>query len=144
MSFSLAALIRRLRASQGAAVVELALALPLLLFLFVVSVDFARVYYSAQIVSDCARTGALYAANPDLGDKSYAETMEQQILANTTDLSPPPTVTVVYGKDTLGNDYVDVTVSYQFKVIMSYVGIPPYIDITRSSRARLYANLETP
>src|ERR1043165_3353163 len=45
---------------QGVAAVELAFLLPLLCFLFVISIDFARVFYFSLTVTNCARNGAVY------------------------------------------------------------------------------------
>lgn len=44
----------------GSAAVELALLSPLLCFLFVVAIDYARVFYFTMAVTSCARNGALY------------------------------------------------------------------------------------
>src|SRR3954451_8532118 len=48
---------------EGAATVELALLLPFLCFLFVVAVDYSRVFYFAVTVQNCARNGAYYASD---------------------------------------------------------------------------------
>ena len=40
--------------------VEFAMLLPLFAFLLVAGIDFARVYYGQQIITNCARNGALY------------------------------------------------------------------------------------
>ena len=42
-------------ARRGAAVVELAVILPLLVFLFLVVVDYCRLFYFSQVVTGCAR-----------------------------------------------------------------------------------------
>ena len=47
----------------GVATVELAVVLPLLCFLFVIAVDFARVFYFDLTVANCARSGAIYASH---------------------------------------------------------------------------------
>ena len=47
---------------RGASVVELAICLPLLVFLFVIAVDFARVYFVSITLANSARAGALYAS----------------------------------------------------------------------------------
>src|SRR5205085_569737 len=41
----------------GVAAVELALVLPVLMFLFLVAVDYSRLFHYAQMVSNCARNG---------------------------------------------------------------------------------------
>src|SRR6516164_9600711 len=48
------------RPRRGAAMIELALLLPFLCFLFVITVDWARVFYFDLTVENCARCGALY------------------------------------------------------------------------------------
>ena len=45
---------------RGVAAVELALLLPLLVFVCMAAIDFARVAYALVILQNCARNGALY------------------------------------------------------------------------------------
>jgi Flp pilus assembly protein TadG len=90
---------------NGTAAVELALLLPLLTFLLVIGIDFARVFHYSQIVENAARNGAIYASNPLAPAYSYyggatATTDAQAVaalasaaLADAGDLSPQPTVT---------------------------------------------------
>src|SRR5262249_3064330 len=52
------------RLRRAAAAVELAVLLPFLMFLFVIAVDWSRVFYASVIVSNCARNGALSACDP--------------------------------------------------------------------------------
>ncbi len=52
------------RSRRAAAALELALVLPILAFLLVVIVDFCRVHYYSVTLSNCARSGALYASDP--------------------------------------------------------------------------------
>src|SRR5438105_2498846 len=96
----------------GAAAVELAVVLPLFVLLFAVGVDFARVYYFAQVVSNGARVGALYASNPDVADRSPYETAEEAVRAALGNLQPDPKVTIGEGLDQLGNHFAEVTVKY--------------------------------
>ena len=128
---------RRMTKRTGAAVVEFALVLPLLLLLFVAAVDFARVYYNTQVIADCARAAALYAANPDLADRTTYESTAEMALAGAADLDPSPTVAVTNGTDELGNQYVEVAVSQPFKLICPCV-FPAQFNLTRTARARLY------
>ena len=102
----------------GASAVELALVLPLLAAFFLFTVDFARLYYHYTIVTNCARAGALYAA--DAGD-----------------LPTSPSVTSTSGVDDDGNAYVEVTVSYPFTTISGYPGLPNPLNVSRTVRARL-------
>ena len=64
-------------ARRGAAAVELALVLPFLAFLFVIAVDWSRIFYFTVIVTSCARNGALYASDPPNQPRSpYASVSE--------------------------------------------------------------------
>jgi Flp pilus assembly protein TadG len=55
-------LFRMLDAESGSAIVELAVAIPILLLLAIGVGDFARIYYAAITVANAARAGAQYGA----------------------------------------------------------------------------------
>lgn len=126
---------RRFHPRRGAAAVEFALVLPLLLVPLMAVNDFARVYRCTQVVADSARMGAMYLSNPDMADKSPYATVEEAILASASDLSPPPTFTSRDGIDGGGNRYYEVTVNYTFHPVMA---TPKSVTITRTVRARMY------
>ena len=88
------------RERRGAAVVELALLLPLLAFIFVVAVDFGRVYFFSLTLQNCARAGALYASDLHVTDESPFASVEEAALADATNLSPAPTIATITGTDT--------------------------------------------
>ena len=52
----------RRRTDAGGALVELALVLPVLILVFVGTVDFGRVFYASQSLNNAARAGAQYGA----------------------------------------------------------------------------------
>lgn len=118
--------------------VELALALPLLLVLFAFAVDFARAYYSAQVVTDAARAGAFFAANPDLAGRTDYVSVEEAVVAACGGLQPPPTVVVREGVSTRGHECVEVTVTYPFRLLTPLIARQSTVSITRTVRARLY------
>lgn len=122
---------------KGAAVVEFALVLPLLLIIFVAAVDFARVFYNAQILTDCARTAALFAANPDLADRTSYETAVELARTCVADLDPPPTFSFSSGTNSQSHAYVEATVSQSFSLICPFVFESKY-QISRTARAYLY------
>src|SRR5262245_59297167 len=101
---------RRLRARPGAAVVELAFVLPLVMFLFVLTVDYARVFYYTLTVQNCARNGALWASDPVAKAASAYASVEEAALADAGTLPVTPTVTSTSGTDDDGNGYVEATV----------------------------------
>ena len=125
------------RLRRAAAVVELALVLPLLLIILVVAVDFARVFYNAQVITDCARTAALFSANPDLADRTEHESAVDLALKCAEDLNPRPTITITHGTDSLSQAFVEATVSQTFRLIGPLVFQSEFV-ITRTARARLY------
>jgi Flp pilus assembly protein TadG len=126
----------RSRDRRGAAAVELALLLPLLVFIFLVVIDFARVFYFSQVVSNCARNGALYASNLTTAVSPYAS-VSDAALADASNLTPAPTVTSSNGTDTAGNPYVSVTVSWTFSTISHFPGIPETVPLSRTSQMRV-------
>jgi Flp pilus assembly protein TadG len=120
---------------KGVAAVELAVLLPFLAFIFVVTVDFSRIFYDALILSNCARNGALYAcANPT--NSLDTTGIQNAALADASNLSPTPTVTSTTGTNSDGN-YVQVTVTWTFQTITNYPGIPSTITLTRTVQMRV-------
>src|SRR5262245_20323559 len=107
---------------RGAAIVELAVLLPLLIFLFVIAVDCARVYYFSVTLTNCARAGALYASDPTTNDESPYASTEAAALADASNLSPAPTITSLTGVDASGRPYVEVTAAYTFRTITGFPG----------------------
>lgn len=126
--------LQKARASRhGAAAVEFALLLPLLCFLFVVAVDYARVFYFTITVTNCARSGAIYgsqeptAANDQSGiaaackmDAGNLDT-QQLTVTSSTDSASSPT-------------YVIVTVTYPYSTITNFPGITTTTNISRTIR----------
>lgn len=121
---------------RAAAAFELAVLLPLLTSLMVVSCDFARLYYHYLTITNCARNGAIWAADPTTSAKSSYTTVEQAALADASNLSPQPNVTSNNGTDANGNATVSVTVTYTFQMITSYLGFSS-ITLTRTIEMRV-------
>jgi Flp pilus assembly protein TadG len=121
---------------KAAAAVELAVLLPVLVFLFVISVDFARIFYYSQVVENCARQGALYASDPKAPAANLYSSLQSAALADAPNLSPQPTVSQTSGTDASGNAWVAVTVSWQFQTITSYPGIPTSVTLSRTVQMR--------
>lgn len=121
----------------AAAAVELALVLPFLLTVFVASVDFARAFYNTQVITDCARTAALFLANPDLAEKTVLKSEAELVAQCFKDLTPKPTIVIARGVDKESHAYVEVTISQDFALICPLIFKPKY-NLTRTARARLY------
>ena len=120
--------------------VELAVLLPLVVFLFVIAVDFARVFYYSVTLTNCARAGAMYASDPTTSAESAFASTQAAALADATNLSPPPTVTSVTGVDAAGRPYVEVTAAYTFRTITGFPGVPNQVNLTRKVRINVSAS----
>ena len=118
---------------QGAAAVELAVLAPFLVFLFVIAVDWSRIFYYSLTVNNCARNGALYAADPYSTTAQPYANITQAALADAPSLSPQPTVASASGADTQGS-YVECTVSYTFTTVSNFPGINRNTPIVRTVR----------
>ena len=121
---------------RGAAAVELAVLSPVLLLLFVIVMDFGRVFYYSQIVENSARAGALYESDPTSYATLYAN-VDSAVVADARNLNPKPTVSSAAGTDAAGNDYVRVTVSWTFHLISALPAVPATKTLSRTVQMRL-------
>ncbi len=121
---------------RGVAATELAILLPFLAFLFFVAVDYCRAYHAAQVIDNCARSGAMYGSgvsgrNPDApATATTADAAKQAAVAEGAGLVPPlrpEDVSVATGAGV-----VTVTVTYQYPMVTGYAGVADGFTITRS------------
>ena len=114
------------------AAVELAVLLPFLLFVFVVTLDFCRVSYYSVTVSNCARNGAVYgsADQTRARDTSGIQAAAQADARFNLD---PERLSVSSSTDAAAS-YVQVTVNYPFTTITQYPGIPRQMNLSRTVR----------
>lgn len=120
----------------AAAAVELAVVLPTIVFLFLIAVDFGRIFYYSQVVENCARQGALYLSDPKAPAANLYTKVQDAALADAPNLNPQPNVTSASGKDQSGNAYVSCTVTWQFQTIAGYPGIPSAVSLSRTVQMR--------
>jgi Flp pilus assembly protein TadG len=126
--------------------VELAVLLPLLVFLFVLGIDYGRIFYYSLTIENCARNGALWASDPLVSSQSPFTTVQQAVLADASSLNPaldPNNVSSASGTDSDGNPYVAVTVTYQFQTITGFVPIAGPVTLTRTVQMRTAPTLPT-
>jgi Flp pilus assembly protein TadG len=69
----MASLLRRARGDKGAALIEVALTLPLLLLVSVGIFEFGRAYQTWQVLTNAAREGARVAVLPDSTDEAVED-----------------------------------------------------------------------
>jgi len=136
--------IARAGSRRGAATVELALIVPLLAFLFVIGVDFARLFYYSLTLKNCARNGAYYASDYP-GIYAYGSA-DQAATSDASNLSPQPSVNVAYDASATGTfsntapvrpGFVKVTVNWDFQTVTSYPGIASTWSLSQSEIMQL-------
>jgi Flp pilus assembly protein TadG len=122
----------------GAAVVELAVLLPFLMYLCVIATDWARLYYYTVTVESCARNGALYASDQVTQKQSPYSSVQQAALAEAPMLDPTTaTVTSTPTTDSTGAPAVIVTVSVPFNTFANFPGVPSSQTLTRSVQMQI-------
>jgi Flp pilus assembly protein TadG len=144
------------RRRLGAATVEFALLVPFLCFIFVATVDFARIIYYTVTLDNCAHNGGVY------GSQTYDNANQQWIGAqaqywegpngkivsteqaaadvdgaNLTPAMASSNVAIASGTDPVGNATNIVTITYTFNTIVGFPGIPSTVTITRVVTARV-------
>jgi Flp pilus assembly protein TadG len=122
---------------RGAAAVELAVLLPFLAFMFVIAVDWARIFYYSVTITNYARQGALYGSDPFAAAQSPYTSIQQAALADGPALNPQPTVTSTNGVDESGNSYVAVTVTWPFSTLTNFPGVPGQVSLSRTVQMRV-------
>src|SRR5262249_42769025 len=122
---------------RGSAATELAMLLPFIAFMFVVEIDYSRIFYFSQILESCARNGAMYACDTSAQAQSPYTSTQNAALANATGLSPAPTVSSTTGTDGSGNNYVRVTVTWTFRTLTSFPGVPSSVNLSRTVQMRM-------
>jgi Flp pilus assembly protein TadG len=121
---------------RGAAAVEFAILSPLLLFLFVIVLDFGRIFFYSQTVENAARAGALYMSDDATIASSPYANVTAAALADASNLSPAPTVASSTGTDADGHAYVRVRVTWTFRMIMHLPGVPATFNVSRMVQMR--------
>jgi len=117
---------------RAAAATELALLLPVLCYIGVITVDYSRLFFAWSTIAECAHNGAYYLSNTaNVTTATGWSTLQEAVLADATNLNPAPTWTQTSGTDASGNAYVAVTVSYVFTTQFSYPGIPTTTTLSR-------------
>jgi len=118
------ALLRRAGENRGAAIIEVALTLPLLLLVSVGIFEFGRAYQTWQVLTNAAREGARLAVmpNPPAGAvearvKSYLTSGQLANTANATIVVNPTSTVSIGGGATASSSLVTVNYPFQFMVL---------------------------
>jgi Flp pilus assembly protein TadG len=104
--------------------------------MFVVAVDYSRVFYYALTLENAARAGAAYGCR-DTSHSLDTSGIEAAALADASNLHPAPTVSSTRGVDADGNAVVNVTVAWTFRTLTNFPGLPSESDLTRTVSMRV-------
>jgi Flp pilus assembly protein TadG len=120
---------------SGVAVAELAIILPFLAFMFVITIDYSRIFYYSLTVENCARNAALYACDPtDAALESPYTSVTQAGMADAPNLSPAPTITT---STSASGKWVTATANYTFSSLTQFPFVPSTVTISRSVTMRI-------
>jgi Flp pilus assembly protein TadG len=134
---------RRRSRRCGAAAVEMALVLPLVLLLTFAAVDFGRVVNAYLVVSNAARCGAEYGSMHEFtaytqstwqAQVQSAMTAEMQGLQGYSAANLQSTITST--TDGNGLFVLSVTASYPFTTIVNWPGIPAQVQLSHQVTMR--------
>lgn len=138
------------------AATELAILLPFLMFMWVITIDWARIFYYAVTIQYACRDGAYYATDYP-GIYKYSSVTDA-VTSQNTNLDPnnitlngyaatgtdPTTATfssydlsVNGGKAPAGSTFVKIEVIYVFSTITNFPGVPSSTTITKSEIMRV-------
>ena len=137
---------------RGATAVELALVLPFLMFLFVIAIDYARIFYYGVILENCARNGAYYASNYPNASYLYNDiygykNLDEAIYSDAASMMKPGdpaknnakyeltysyTLDGTYGATPIASGYAKVTMRWTFKTVTQVPAIPGTVALERS------------
>lgn len=130
---------------NGAAAVELAVVLPLLVFLTLATIDFGRIIHSYIVVSHAARAGAGYGSTHRFTTytRSSWETQlrlaVQREMQNLSDFNAGDLqVTIETTTESSDCTRVAVEVHYPYQAAINWVGLPANVSLMRRLEVRQY------
>jgi Flp pilus assembly protein TadG len=124
---------------RATAAVEAAILLPTLVLLALITFDYCRVFQYAEVLANCARAGAVYSVDP------YGQQFQTPAFSSWQDAAKAEwpydpnllTLTKTPSTGADGHNYVDVQAQYTFNTVVSYLGIPATVNLSRTVRARV-------
>ena len=122
-------MMKRLKGQRGAALIETAVTLPIILLVSVSIFEFGRAYQTWQVLTNAAREGARIACLPDYTDTQVTTTVQNYMTGGRLPNAGTATVTVVrnvpFGSTTASR----VTVNYPFQFMV----LSPVARLVQSS-----------
>ena len=121
----------------GTAAVEFALLMAPLIFFLLGATDFCRLFYYYVTVHNCARNGALWAADPLGPTESPYTTVDQAAKADAPSaMQGQISVSSTPGSDGSGSN-VTVKVSCPFATLVNYPGMPSTVNLASQTTMRV-------
>jgi Flp pilus assembly protein TadG len=115
---------RRVRSQRGAALLEMALTLPLLLLVCVGILEFGRAYQTWQVITNAAREGARIAVLPGMDDAAVRSRVQQYMTIGQLPKAASATIAIdrsqtvsIGGTDTASASEVIVNYPFDFVVL---------------------------
>lgn len=108
----------RTRSQRGAALIEMAVTLPLLLLVTMGAVEFGRAYQYWQVLTNAAREGARIAVLPGVNDDAVKDRVTTYMTAGRLNTPGAATITVTRNTALGAGTASTVVVDYPFTFIM--------------------------
>jgi Flp pilus assembly protein TadG len=130
---------------RAAAAAEIALLGSVLALVLVITIDFARLFFTYVTITNSAYAGAMYASQGDTATKTYStDTSGTQAAAVAEGASLSPALSSgnvtlsSVGTDANNDPCVSVTVTYSsFTTLITYPGVPHTMTLTRTVEMRV-------
>lgn len=125
--------LQRASKRDGIAATELAILLPFLVFVFIVVIDYCRIFFVTQTVEQAAQVGVLYASDtvPRAPGVNAETATRNAVLADAVSLDPPIAASDI-SISTAGG-VATVTVTYRHRTLTRYLGGASDTVITRQA-----------
>jgi Flp pilus assembly protein TadG len=118
-------MMKRFKNQRGAALLETAITLPLILLVSVAIFEFGRAYQTWQVLTNAAREGARIAVLPDYTDADVNNTVRNYLTGGRLANASSATIAIVHNVPTASR----VTVDYPFQFMV----IGPVARLVRSN-----------
>src|SRR6476619_4421455 len=122
-------MMKRLKGQRGAALIETAVTLPIILLVSVAIFEFGRAYQTWQVLTNAAREGARIACLPDYTDTQVTTTVRTYMTGGRLTNANSATITVVRNVPFGATTASRVTVNYPFQFMV----IGPVARLVRSN-----------
>jgi Flp pilus assembly protein TadG len=122
-------MMKRFRNQRGAALLETAITLPLVLLVSVAIFEFGRAYQTWQVLTNAAREGARIAVLPDYTDAQVTSTVQNYLTGGRLTNAGGATITVTRNVPFGATTASRVTVNYPFQFMV----IGPVARLVRSN-----------